>query len=170
MYKYIGLLILLFACRETGQKFEKRKVGDKFVETTFKDTLYNGITKFYSLKGTLESKIYYNAGIKNGPAINYYSNGGINDSVNFRNGLEVGKHYLFDESGYLKYTDYFFFGKRVGGREFYENGKIYEYDFTDFDGRPIFSVKYDTNEDTQRYRGEVINLNVSGILGGNQTE
>ena len=69
MYKYIGLLILLFACRETGQKFEKRKVADKFVETTFRDTLYNGITKFYSLKGTLESKIYYNEGIKTPPVI-----------------------------------------------------------------------------------------------------
>jgi hypothetical protein len=160
------ILLFLFSCCQQGNhvkniKIQRKRTGDQFVEGRFEgDSTLVGVAHFYSLKGVLTSKIEYSGGVKNGLAENYYSNGVVADSVYYTNGLENGKYFLFDSMGALKYTAFFFFGKGVGGREFYDYGKLSEYDFVSLDGMPLFSVDYNQMDVKSRYIGNIINLNM----------
>lgn len=162
-YSFLFLFVLL-SCTNSNNKVRKKRIGDKFIETVFiNDSVYNGMTKFYSLSGVLEKKVNFENGIKEGFEVNYYSNGVVQDSVNFTNGHRNGNYFFFDSIGKVDYSEYFYFGKRVGKREFYNNGKIKEYDFISFDGRALYTSDYDSISRIIAYGGEVINLNASNL-------
>ena len=164
-------LLLLFSCQTQKQKVVKRRVENKLIETIFvNDSSYDGITKYYSLSGILESKINFKNGNKDGVCINYYPNGKINDSMNFYKGYQNGYHYLYDSIGNLDYIDFFFFGKRVGEKRFYKKNRVSEYDFNSFDGILLYKADYDSVGTIQEFGGKIINLNTSSLISDNVTK
>lgn len=169
---YVGLVILFFAsCNETGDKRERRRIGDMLIESTFiNDTTYHGLTKYYSLSNVLEGETEFKNGVKNGFSKNYYSNGLVHDSMTFVNGLTHGYHFVYDSTGRLEYKDFFYQGRKVGGLFFYNNGKIAEYDFLSFDEELLFKAKYDDMESISEFGGQIINEHISSKIVGNSQE
>ena len=137
-------LIILFvvSCNETNDNRERKRIGDKFIESKFiNDTTYQGLTKYYSLSNVLEGEIEFTNGIKNGFSKNYYPSGVVNDSMTFINGLPHGYHLVYDSTGHLEYKDFFYQGRKVGGVFFYNDEKITEYDFLSYDGELLYKAK-----------------------------
>lgn len=165
------VIIFVTSCNGKSGKTERKRIGDKFIETTFiNDTTYQGLTKYYSLSNVLESEIEFKNGIKNGYAKNYYSNGDIHDSMTFVNGLAHGYHFVFDSTSNLDYKDFFYNGRKVGGLFFYRNGFINEYDFVSFDEDLLYKAMYDNKESVMEFGGQIINMHTSLRLVDNKPE
>jgi hypothetical protein len=159
---YVGLLILI-SCKsnERGTKIKRVNVNKRTVEAYYiDDTVMHGVAKYFALTGYLESKITYKNGIKDGPAINYYPNGGLWDSSYYVNGLKCGSHFVFDSLGRLVYQDFYFNGHRLGGQVFYQNSKLKKYVFSNFEKLQLYEGLYDSVGSLFRYGGEIVNANL----------
>jgi antitoxin component YwqK of YwqJK toxin-antitoxin module len=63
-----ALLLGSIGCKDS--RYERREIGNDIVEAKFtKDSLINGLAKFYDHNGQLESQGYYVKGKKTGPFI-----------------------------------------------------------------------------------------------------
>lgn len=165
------IIVIIVSCNNTGESHTRKLIGDKYIESKFiNDTMYDGLTKYYSLSNVLESAIEFNKGIKSGYSINYYPSGIVHDSMTFINGLAHGYHFVYDSMGNLEYKDYFYQGRKVGGLYFYKEGKIVEYDFVSFDGKLLYKAKYDEMGSIKEFGGEIITLNRSAKHSGDKEE
>lgn len=153
-------IALIIGCKNGQQKIERRKIGNYFVESIFiNDSVYHGTTKFFSLKGELESKIHFINGTKDGIAINYHKNGNIHDSSFYVNGLKNGDHFVFDSSGELIYQDFYVSGHRLGGHVLYKKQKVYQYIFSNFEKKNIYSCIYDSIG-VKQFSGDILNTTI----------
>jgi hypothetical protein len=152
--------ILFIGCKYPKDKISKKVINGEIVESVFiDDSIMNGITKFYDAKGHLTNKIFYRSGIKDGLCIDYFPDSRVRDSSNYTSSLKNGLHYLYDSTGNLIYQGYYFFGRQMGGEFFYKYGKPIAYLFHDFEGKNIYSCKYDSIG-MSAYTGELININL----------
>lgn len=155
-----ALITLIIGCSNERRKFEKREVDNYIVEGIFiNDSVYEGLTKFFSLKGELKSKINFMNGKKNGIAVNYFDNGNIHDSCFYENGLKNGDHFVFDSSGNLVYQDFYVQGYRIGGQVFYKNKEVWQYIFSNFEKKNIYSCIYDSIG-VKQFGGEILNTSI----------
>jgi hypothetical protein len=164
MNRYTALitLVLFSSCLSNSVGIEKRQIGKKYVETLFlNDSTYDGLTKTYTSDGVLESVTTYDSGRKNGPSLDYYANGKIQDSSYYFMNLLNGSHFAYDSTGHLVYSDFYFKGKRVGSKKYFVSDKLTEFDFTNLDGNPLFTVYYDSTGRVRKVIGEVINAKIS---------
>lgn len=149
--KFIIISILVcftfYSCSEANKKV-RIKQGNFFAEGNifFKngDTLFEGEIKYYDYNNKLVSTANYSGNHKNGKAINYYSNGSIQQVAYYFNDLLNGYRYGYNKDGSLDYKDYSYYGVKVGPSFFYEKNKIKEYYFSDFEGHTLFYSSYDS--------------------------
>jgi antitoxin component YwqK of YwqJK toxin-antitoxin module len=163
---YAGLTILLISCNNK-KDVQKKRVGDKIIETNFvEDSLFDGPTKYYNVDGQLESLIYYSKGKKNGFGINFYNNGKVHDSSTYLNGVKNGWHFVYDSTGELSFKDYFFYDLKVGEEIFYKHGKPSEFNFSNFERKRIFSCGYDSLG-IAGTSGNILNVSTYGVYINN---
>lgn len=149
------LFVLLIGCYE---KEEQKKVvheSEGFYEegTFIKDSVFHGIVHRYSLDDRYLGYTNYWYGIINGIYISKYANGITQDSIFFKYGLKDGVSFNFDTTGRLVYKANYLHDRPVGSIYSYDTrGEIKEYYFQDFEGKTLYSIKYD-NDDTLEFGG-----------------
>lgn len=152
----IFIALMLSSCSKE-RKYEKHQIGSFLIEGNFiNDSTMDGKMKYFDASGTLVGVINYQNGIKQGPSLDYYSNGKIQDSVYFIMGLKEGFHYVYDSSGTLNYIDYYLKGHSLGPLFYYSNGEIKKYYFTNFEKQPIYVCSYDSSGRIFDQKGEAI--------------
>ena len=136
------ILFSIFSCNNEKTK----KIGPYLVRAKFiNDSTIEGVAKYFNDKKQLVSEVTYKAGIKNGPAINYYPNGKIKDSFNYKDGLLNEWQYAYDNNGFLLMKKYNYFDLSVGSHYYYTNNRLTEYSFFDFDKNELVDCSYDSS-------------------------
>lgn len=139
----ILIVFISFGCSKS--KYEKKKIGGQIIEANFiNDSLINGIAKIYDSEGKLLAQTSFINGIKNGPSVTFYENGKIKDSLNYSNDLLNETAFKYDSSGFLLFKRTNYYGIDMGDNSFYNNGKLEEYYFTNFERKQLVSCKYDS--------------------------
>lgn len=82
--------------------------------------LLDGLYSVYDLEGNLIEKGMFEKGLKQGPWVNWNTNGSRHFVYTFKDGLKQGKYYAYDTAGILK-KEYRFRRNRL-------HGKITDYD------------------------------------------
>jgi len=124
---------------------EKRVIGDKIVEAVFiKDSIADGIVKYYTLDGKLDAIFQFKNGKNNGTAIHFFPNGKIFDSIHYVNDVANGEHHQYDTNGSLLFKEFYKTGKRVGEKFSYKMGNLIKYEFSDSNNFLLYSSEYDT--------------------------
>lgn len=138
--------IFLYSC--DPEKSTRILVDNQFVEGNIfvgKDTLYNGLIKFYdTVDNSLSTEAYYVNDTLNGEQRDYYPNGQVQAEVNFKNGNENGSLKAYDTVGNLFQLSYYYYGLQLGPLIRYKQGKPTRYSFYTFDGIRLFLLEYDS--------------------------
>jgi hypothetical protein len=151
----LAFILILFSC-SNNPNHSKKKINDNWVESNFVDeTVFNGLTKFYNDKNVLQKTDYYVHGIRNGPSLNYHSNGKIYDSINYINGFKNGYRFVYDSAGQLGYKEYYFMSRKLGPEISIHDNVISRYDFTDFDRHDLYSYVSESLDSAIRRKGEL---------------
>jgi len=161
--KFVFLAILIFFS-SSCDKSEKNKVltivNDDYSYQTgevFKDSIFNGVVKYFDKEDKNTGYATYKFGIKNGPGVLYSKFGFISDSLNYFNGLENGFAFKYDSSGKLLFKSFYFQGLSVGHVISYNgDGKIKEYYFNSFERKLLYSIKQ-LSDSIFEEKGEEIN-------------
>jgi hypothetical protein len=133
-------------CSE-NEKHRKIRIGNVTIEGNIsRDTILNGLITYYN-NDIVVSKANFTNGVKSGDSINYYLNGSKKNVISFFYGKKTGRTYEFDSaSGNPIYQGFYYFGRLMGPNYwYYRDGKIKQYDFSDFEGKSIFYASYDSN-------------------------
>jgi hypothetical protein len=94
-------------------------------EISVKDTVRHGLTRTYSLSGTLFSEVMYLNGRRNGKAINYYPDGKVNSVIYYKENLKIGESVWYYPSGKVYRVTPYLNGEAEGMQKiFYESGKL----------------------------------------------
>lgn len=148
-YSQFTFLAILIFFSSSCTKSEKNKVLTVVNEDSsyqkgevFKDSIFNGIVKYYDKEDKNTGYATFKYGIKTGPGVLYSKLGVISDSLNYVNGLENGFGFKYDSSGKLLFKSFYFQGLSVGHVISYDGaGKIKEYYFNSFERKLLYSVK-----------------------------
>jgi hypothetical protein len=81
---------------------------------------------------------------QNGSYSEYYSNGAAKVKGALRDGKPHGNFYIFDSSGRLTSTNFFYYGLRTGPAMNYKNGSITDYYFYSLENQEIYHLNYDS--------------------------
>jgi hypothetical protein len=112
----VSLLLLFYACDDFNRTEKIKNKASKKV--------YNGLKKNY-IKGKLASTITYKDSLKNGPAVNYYSNGSVNMEFNYKNNKKEGAYKWYFENGKVYLEGNYSSGKKEGIFSLYrDNGTL----------------------------------------------
>ncbi|MFN8207577.1 MAG: toxin-antitoxin system YwqK family antitoxin [Bacteroidales bacterium] len=94
-------------------------------EISVKDTVRHGITRTYSLSGTLFSEVMYLNGKRNGKAVNYYPDGKVNSVIYYKDNMKTGESVWYYPSGKTYRVTPYLNGEPDGVQKiFYESGKL----------------------------------------------
>lgn len=166
MLRLIFLLLfvqILFSCKQQANQREIVREMNKY--------------------GKVISELSYTKdSILDGPAMYYYDNSILSDSLYYRNGLREGLHYHFDSLGNIESIIQFYKGKQDGAAcWFYPNGKLQEkgfwwkgdafgnyywfslngnissYCFYNFQGKCGYKIDFDSSGKKIREEGRMIN-------------
>jgi hypothetical protein len=142
---YIGLCVLFVCACQNRNGLKRIDKGKYIVEAIFsKDSIMNGNSSYYSKEGKLLNTTMYKDGMKNGISINYFPNGLVSDSVEFKCGKEVGYWRYFDVAGKKQYADYYYYGLQYGPELIYESDKLHKFLFSDLNRKVIVNCFYNS--------------------------
>lgn len=117
----------------------------KAVGDISKDTIYNGLIKFYNIQsGKLVSSANYLNGKLNGENIEYNENGTISSKVFYDNEKQNGEANIYDARGKLINKYFSYYGLKVGEDLSYSDGRLITYSFYSFDNKKLLSINYDS--------------------------
>jgi hypothetical protein len=170
MDKIILLLMALIVirCSSNEDSTQRKKVGKYFVEAKFvDDSVIDGKAKYFRENKILDATITFSNGIKNGEAVNYFSNGKVRDSVMYYFGLKEGFHVVYDQNGQMKYKDFYYKDHALGPQYYFINDTLERFIFNDFEMREIFSCVYDSGHIINNTRGEILNVSNYDVIFDN---
>jgi len=173
VFKLLVTCLIIFFVSCNGNKTTRLKVGEFEMEGKFSnDSIPTGLVKYYK-KNTdnLIATREFNNGILNGESINYYGKKVI-QTINYKDGLELGFKKNFDSSsGSLINSEFFYYGKSVGpAYEFSQSGTLLNFDFRNFENETLYSVEHDSlsNKYVSDAAEKLVNLNVDEAWVNNE--
>jgi hypothetical protein len=120
----ISLFLFFVSCDEI------QKIIDNTAESTGKktetesDKKNTGLRENYYPNGELKSSVNYKDGVKHGVAKNYYENGNLKLAMTYENGKKTGASYFYYEDGQLYRESIYKNDKLDGVRKVYADGKL----------------------------------------------
>jgi len=76
--------------------------------------------------------------------IEYYKNGVLKIKGGLKDGLPHGRSYIYDSSGNLILTNFFYYGLRTGPGQNFKDGSITDYYFYSLESQEIYHLNYDS--------------------------
>ena len=132
----------LISCSD-NRGIKRTKIGSTYVEAHFIDsTSIDGIARYYDSSGVLNGVTNFRDGIKEGISINYYPNGKVSDSVEYRSGKEFGYWKEYDEKGNITCGNYYYYGVQFGPELVFENSRLKKFLFSDLNRSKIVECNY----------------------------
>lgn len=74
----------------------------------------------------------------------YYKNRGLKIKVGLKDGKPHGRSYIYDSSGNLILTNFFYYGLRTGPGQNFKDGSITDYYFYSLESQEIYHLDYDS--------------------------
>ncbi|MFN8154893.1 MAG: hypothetical protein U0Y08_11440 [Bacteroidia bacterium] len=112
------------------------------------DTVMHGLAKYYyypNPKNVLKDEIEYQNGRKEGWNKHYNKDGKLESKTHWKNDLPDGANYWYYEDGKLKEETFWIKGQQYGsGKWFYKNGQLETFAVTDFYGKCLYLLNYDS--------------------------
>lgn len=137
--------IFIWACNSNKIREVVLDDNTKVVGNISKDTIYDGLVKFYSLQtGKLISDCNYTNGKENGDRTDYYDNGRPSMRAVYENGKMNGMIRFFSKTGHLDSESFQYYDLSVGPVTIYSENKLHEFDFYSFEGKNLMSLNYDS--------------------------
>lgn len=154
------------ACGEISNQDQKNLDNEKYEITYYdngkkkeikhisQDSLLNGLYKRFYKNGQLEISINYHNGIRVGRLEEYYENGNLKVVENYTEGKLEGKAKTFHENGNIRLKANHRAGKKVGSLIlFYENGRHESYLYYGYGENVLYRVDYNKEGDIIKEEG-----------------
>jgi antitoxin component YwqK of YwqJK toxin-antitoxin module len=145
---YIFFITILSVSCQTRKKSREIIIGNEKVEGLIgKDTVFNGLIKFYdNATNRLKAEANYIEGKLTGERREYYENGSLSTKSNYQNDKMLGNTIIYDEGGSKIKSENYYYDIQVGESIEYKSNKPANYHYFSFGGEPLFSIKYDTSK------------------------
>jgi len=139
------ICFFLISCKEGKFRSVVINKDTKAYGDIDKDTVYNGLIIFSDLhSGRIIRECNYLNGVVHGEDQQYYDNGQLAVKSKYNLGKKNGDLYLYDSSGKIVESNYFFYDLRVGNNTDYKNGAAFYYKFYSLDNNVLLSLNYDS--------------------------
>jgi len=144
---------LLLSCnndnRGTSKILRIQNANGELTEIEYKienkDTVFNGIGKYYSALGKITDKVEFKNGLKNGWHEHFDSIGKLESKVFYVNGLAEGAAYFYDSKGKVITEIFYINDKQVFSKKVHENTYLPEvYNMFNESGDVQYVVLFDS--------------------------
>lgn len=111
-----------------------------------RDTVVNGVAKYYYKNGNLKDEINYVNGFKYGIHKHYTPNGLLESEIEFKNDTQDGYAYWYYINGKVESKSFWINGKTFGDAYYYyDTGILESYRSFDYQGHIRYLTKYDSS-------------------------
>lgn len=146
----LKLVLIFFVIQSCTDQVSTLIVDEslKAVGKISKDTIYDGVIRFYDLKtGKLSSYYNYKEGKRFGFAEEYFRDGKLAARMSFSDDRLNGFTTFYDQKGSLLSKEFYYYGLKAGSSQSYLHDRIAFYKFYSLDQDVLIDLDYELLKD-----------------------